>query len=477
MKRSAEKRAISVQRSAFKARFGVQRSGLRAICLSLALLCGLMTGFLSGEAQAQSGKIVVLHLDDTIQPISADYVKRGLDRAAEMHAQAVLVEMNTPGGLLDSMRQMVTDILASPVPVIVYVAPAGSRAGSAGFFIMEAADIAAMAPGTEAGAAHPVIEVGSVSDTMKEKILNDALAFLRSYVSLRGRDVNAAQDAVTNSKSYTDDEAQKLNLIDVIAPSESVLLNAIDGRTVKRFNGTTQVLHTRGAELVSVDRDLRERIMDQLMDPNVAVLILLAGALLIYLEFHVPGTIIPGALGTLMVLLALFSLNLLPVRYTALALIVCALILMVLEAKFPSHGVLALSGTVALVLGLLTLVAGPIPQMRVQYATAIAAGLAFGSITSLLAWLALRARRNKVMVGPEALVGAVGVAQQALAPQGQILVHGEIWQAESASAVAAGEQVRVRSVRGLTLLVEPLSPMDASNGHPVGAKVREGVSA
>ena len=423
---------------------------------ALAVLVCLPVLLIPGSARAQSGKIVVLHLDDTIQPISADYVKRGLDRAAEMHAEAVLVEMNTPGGLLDSMRQMVSDILASPVPVIVYVAPAGSRAGSAGFFIMEAADIAAMAPGTEAGAAHPVVEVGNVSDTMKEKILNDALAFLRSYVSLRGRDVNAAQDAVTNSKSYTDNEAQKLNLIDVIAPNVPALLTAIDGRTVKRFNGTTQMLHTRGAELVNVDPDLRERIMDQLMDPNVAVLILLTGALLIYLEFHIPGTIIPGALGTLMVLLALFSLNLLPVRYTALALIVCALILMVLEAKFPSHGVLALSGTVALVLGLLTLVAGPIPQMRVQYATAISAGLAFGSITTLLAWLALRARRNKVMIGPEALVGAVGVAQQAIAPQGQILVHGELWLAEAASPVTAGEQVRVRAVQGLTLLVEPI---------------------
>jgi len=446
MKRSAKGRASGEQRPVFHG----------FLFRALAVLVCLPVLLIPGSARAQSGKIVVLHLDDTIQPISADYVKRGLDRAAEMHAEAVLVEMNTPGGLLDSMRQMVSDILASPVPVIVYVAPAGSRAGSAGFFIMEAADIAAMAPGTEAGAAHPVVEVGNVSDTMKEKILNDALAFLRSYVSLRGRDVNAAQDAVTNSKSYTDNEAQKLNLIDVIAPNVPALLTAIDGRTVKRFNGTTQMLHTRGAELVNVDPDLRERIMDQLMDPNVAVLILLTGALLIYLEFHIPGTIIPGALGTLMVLLALFSLNLLPVRYTALALIVCALILMVLEAKFPSHGVLALSGTVALVLGLLTLVAGPIPQMRVQYATAISAGLAFGSITTLLAWLALRARRNKVMIGPEALVGAVGVAQQAIAPQGQILVHGELWLAEAASPVTAGEQVRVRAVQGLTLLVEPI---------------------
>jgi membrane-bound serine protease (ClpP class) len=234
------------------------------------------------------------------------------------------------------------------------------------------------------------------------------------------------------------------------------LLNAIDGRTVKRFSGASQVLHTRGATLISVDENTRERIMDRLMDPNLAVLILLAGGLLIYLEFHVPGTIIPGALGTLMVLLALFSLNLLPVRYTALALIICALILMVLEAKFPSHGVLATCGTIALVLGMLTLVAGPIPQMRVQLWTALAAGGAFGLITAVLVRLAVQARRNKGLIGPEALLGAVGVAQQPIAPQGQILVHGELWLAESPSPVAAGEPVRVRAVEGLTLLVEPV---------------------
>ena len=406
-------------------------------------------------ARAQS-RVVVLHLDDTIQPISADYLKRGLDRAAEMHAEAVIVELNTPGGLLESTRAMVGDILASPSPVIVYVDPSGSRAGSAGFFIMESADIAAMAPGTNAGAAHPVVEMGNIDDVMKQKILNDALAFLRSYVSLRGRNVDAAQDAVTNSKSYTDTEARQLKLIDVVAPNEQDLLNAIDGRTVKRFSGTSQVLHTRGASLISVDENTRERIMDRLMDPNLAVLILLAGGLLIYLEFHVPGTIIPGALGTLMVLLALFSLNLLPVRYTALALIICALILMVLEAKFPSHGVLATCGTIALVLGMLTLVAGPIPQMRVQLWTALAAGGAFGLITAVLVRLAVQAQRNKTVIGPEALLGALGVAQQPIAPQGQILVHGELWLAESPSPVAAGEPVRVRAVEGLTLLVEPV---------------------
>ncbi len=319
---------------------------------------------------------------------------------------------------------------------------------------MEAADVAAMAPGTNAGAAHPVVEMGKIDDTMKQKILNDTLAFLRSYVSARGRNVDAAQDAVQNSKSYTNQEAQQLHLIDLVAADDRSLLDAIDGRTIKRFNGASQVLHTRGTTMVAVDLTLREEIMDRLMDPNLAVLILLAGALLIYLEFNTPGTIIPGALGTLLVLLALFSLNLLPVRYTSLALIVGAIILMVMEAKFPSHGILAAAGTVALVLGTLTLVAGPIPEMRVQFATAVATGLAFGLITTFLVRIALIARRNKVVAGPEAMVGVIGVAQEQLAPRGQILVHGELWLAESAAPVAAGESVRVRAVDGLKLLVE-----------------------
>ncbi|HEX3662368.1 MAG TPA: nodulation protein NfeD [Acidobacteriaceae bacterium] len=433
---------------------GHRHHGPLFVLLLVLLFLLAVLGPCTVRVAAQTNQVVVLHLDDTIQPISQDYLKRGLDKAAQIHAQAVLVEMDTPGGLLDSMRGMVGDILASPVPVIVYVAPAGSRAGSAGFFIMESADIAAMAPGTEAGAAHPVVEMGSVSDTMKEKILNDALAFLRSYVSVRGRDVAAAQEAVSHSKSYTATEAQQLHLIDVIAPNPATLLADVDGRTVKRFNGAEETLHTKDAALVDVGPTIREEIMDRLMDPNLAVLILLAGALLIYMEFNTPGTIIPGALGTLLVLLALFSLNLLPVRYTSLALIAGALVLMVLEAKFPSHGVLALTGTVALILGTLTLVAGPIPEMRVQLATAIATGLAFGLITTFLVRIAWRARRNKVMVGPEALVGAVGIAQQELVPQGQILVHGELWVALADAPVAAGERVRVRGVEGLKLLVE-----------------------
>jgi membrane-bound serine protease (ClpP class) len=404
---------------------------------------------------AEQPRVIVLHLDDTIQPVSADYLARGLDLAAAQHASAVLIELDTPGGLLDSMRQIVGKVLASPVPVIVYVAPSGSRAGSAGFFLLEAADVAAMAPGSNAGAAHPVMMGGAkLDDTMKQKLENDTAAFLRSYVARRGRNVTAAEDAVRASKSYSDKEAQQLNLIDVIAPDETALLTMLDGRTITRFDGSKVVLHTRDAQLVAVNPTLREKILDRLTDPNLAVMVLVLGGLLIYVEFNTPGTIVPGTLGTILVLIALFALNLLPVRYTSVMLLVAAFVLLILEAHFATHGVLAGAGILALVFGALTLVDGPIPELRVHLATALSAGLAFGLITVFLLRLALRARRSKSRTGVDAMIGQIAVVIQPLAPSGQVMVNGEIWEAESATPAAPGERVRVRELRDLTLLVE-----------------------
>ncbi len=421
----------------------------------LTLLILSLAPFLAPFCHAAPPQVVVLHLDDTIQPISDEYLVRGLKRAEELHAEAVLIELNTPGGLLETTRDMVRQILDSAIPVIVYVAPSGSRAGSAGFFILEAADIAAMAPGTNAGASHPVIEGGGQIDpVMKQKMENDTTAFLRSFVARRNRNTSAAEDAVLNSKSYTEQEALKLNLITLVATNDRDLLDAVGGKTITRFNGSSTTLDTKGAELVVVDPVLRERLLDKLTDPNLAVLLLIIGGLLIYLEFNAPGTIVPGALGTLLVLISLFSLNLLPIRYTAVMLIVGALALLVLEAKFASHGVLAGTGTVCLVFGLLTLVDGPIPELRVHPATAIAAGAAFGLITLFVVRLAIRARRNKSLVGVDALIGQTAVAQQPLSPSGQVLVHGELWQAESPVPIAPGEKVQVRAVRNLTLLVD-----------------------
>ena len=254
---------------------------------------------------AESRPVVVeLPLHDTIQPISAAYLKRGLRHAADIHAQAVLVEIGTPGGLLTSTRVMVTAIEQSEVPVIVYVAPSGSRAASAGFFILESADIAAMAPGTNTGASHPILEGQKMDPILKQKIENDAMAFLRSYVSRRGRNVDAAQDAVLKSKSYTDQEALNLKLIDVISPDIPSLLNHLNGTTVTRFSGAKQALHIQDANVEVLPPSTRERILGALTDPNLAVLLLIFGGLLIYMEFNAPGTIVPGALGTLLVLIS-----------------------------------------------------------------------------------------------------------------------------------------------------------------------------
>jgi membrane-bound serine protease (ClpP class) len=427
---------------------------LRAVShalLLLLLLCGM-------RAQAAQPVVVVLRLDDTIQPISEDYFNRALDHAADIHANALLVELNTPGGLLSTMRSMMGRIGTSPVPVILYVAPQGARAGSAGFFLLEAADVAAMAPGTNAGASHPVVEGAKLDDTMKQKLENDTAALLRSYTAQRGRNPQAAEDAVRNSKSYTDQEAKQLGLIDLIAPDRDTLLRDIDGRTITRMNGAKMVLHTKDATLDTVQPTLRDRVLDRLMNPDLAVLMLVIGGLLIYLEFNAPGTIVPGALGTLLVLLSLFALNLLPVHYTAVMLLLAAAVLMVLEVKFTSHGVLALAGIVCLVLGMLTLVAGPVPEMRVHASTAVAAGVAFGLITVFLVRLAVRARRNKSIMGIDALLGQIAVVVKPLEPTGQVLVHGELWEAHSPTPVPRDARVRVTAISGLTLTVEPLPP-------------------
>lgn len=405
--------------------------------------------------------VVVLHLHDTIQPVSEGYLARGLDEAAAQHASAVVIALDTPGGLLTSMRAMTSKILASPVPVIVWVGPTGARAGSAGFFLLEAADIAAMAPGTNAGAAHPVVEGAKLDDTMKMKLENDTAAFLRSYTSRRGRNPSAAEEAVRQSKSYTEKEAQDLGLIDVVASDIPSLLNQVDGRTVTRFDGSKAALHTRDARLENIDPTVREELLDHLMDPNLAVLILVLGGLLIYIEFNAPGTIIPGALGTLLVLLSLFALNLLPLHYASGLLLIAGFALMLLEAKFTSHGVLAFAGIVCLVFGTLTLVNGPIPELRVRLSTALATGIGFGVITVFLVRIAVLARRNKSLLGVDTLIGQIAVASDPIgpgSPHGQVFIHGELWQAHSAAPIRQGESVRVTARSGLLLYVEPVSP-------------------
>jgi membrane-bound serine protease (ClpP class) len=428
-----------------------------------ALLIGLIAAFgLSAPARAQQPFVDKFVLSDTIQPVTASELDRAIARANSDGAHALLVELNTPGGLLDSTRIMAGAILSSRVPVIVYVAPEGGRAGSAGFFLLEAADIAAMAPGTNAGAAHPVAELGPQPDaTMSQKIENDAEAFLRSYVTRRGRNAVAAEDAVHSSHSYTAQEALDQHLIDLIASNDAELLAALDGRTITRLDGGKLTLHLAGARIELVQPTVREELLGWLINPNIALLLLVCGALLIYLEFNVPGTIVPGALGTLMVLLSVFALNLLPIHYTAVLLLVAALVFILLEAKFGGHGALAIAGIVCLTFGMLTLVAAPVPEMAVSPWVALSVSAAFGCITVFLVRLATRARRMKSRLGPSALVGCQATAMEALAPEGHVLVEGEIWNAFSTESVPAGSPVRVVGLENYQLRVEPLQPQSS----------------
>jgi membrane-bound serine protease (ClpP class) len=433
---------------------------VRMLGLPVGLFCaaGLIVAALAPQVQAEQPIVDKLVLNDTIQPVSAGELDRAIAQANADGAQALLVEMNTPGGMLDSMRAMIGAILNSRVPVIVYVGPAGARAGSAGFYLLESADVAAMAPGTNAGAAHVVSELGKIDDTEMQKIENDAEALLRSYVSKRGRNAEAAAAAAASSRSYTAEEALDQHLIDVIANNDAALLASLDGRTITRNDGSKLTLHLAGARIDLIKPTLREQLLGWLVNPNVALLMLVGGALLIYLEFNTPGTIVPGALGTLMVLLAIFGLDLLPIRYTALLLLVAALALLLLEAKFGGHGALAIAGIVCLTFGTLTLVAAPVPEMSISPAVAFSVSAAFGIITVFLVRLAVRARRMKSKLGIDALIGRIARAMEPLTPEGHVLVEGEIWQAVASEPVAAGVLLRVVGHAQYLLRVTPAEP-------------------
>jgi len=399
--------------------------------LHLLPVCSLLIAF----SAAASGQVLKIVLHDTIHPITDEYVGRALATAERNKDQAVLIELNTPGGLLESTRDIIEKIIASPVPVIIYVTPSGSRAASAGFFILEAADVAAMAPGTNTGAAHPVtLGGGKIDDVMKQKMENDSAALMRSVVSKRGRNVGIAESAVRESKSFTDQEALSQKLIDYIASNEEELFKQIDGKAIKRFNGQTITLKLTGQAILPFEMTLKQRILAFIMDPNIAFILLAIGALALYAEFNHPGAVLPGTVGVVFILLAAFALNLLPTRFAALALIVGAFVLFALEAKLASHGVLTVGGIVLLTLGALMLV------MRI----------------------AMKARRNKVVTGAQGIVGEVGVAQSALTPQGKVFVHGELWDAVSSVDVAAGRKVVVRGVEGLHLHVDPVPVLEGS---------------
>lgn len=401
-----------------------------------------------------SPKVVAVDVDGMIGPITVEILGHALDQAHQENASALLLRLNTPGGLMDSSREITSKLVASPVPVIAYVTPSGGRAASAGFFLLQAADVAAMAPGTNTGASSPVLLGQTMDEVMRKKVENDASAWLRSIVTKRGHNAELAEKTIREAKSFSEKEALDDRLIDVIAPDERQLLAQIDGRTITHFDGKTDTLHTAGAEVVQYRPSARERIVDAVSDPNVGFILLALGALGIYAEFSAPGLVFPGVIGGILALLGLSSLAVLPINWIGVALLILGASLFVFEAKYTSHGILGIGGTAAMVLGALLLINGP-PEVKIRLSTALAVSVPFALITMFLMTLAIKARRNKPIMNDGGLLDEIGEARTALAPSGKVFVRGEYWDAESSAPVETGAQVRVVGIEGFKLRVEP----------------------
>jgi membrane-bound serine protease (ClpP class) len=406
--------------------------------------------------RAVSADVLKIVVDDSIHPVVTERIARAIHDAERTHADAVLIELRTPGGLVTATIDIVHEILSSSVPVIVYVSPAGNRAASAGFYILEAADVAAMAPGTNTGAAHPVIGGATMDPVLKDKLENDAAAHLRSYSGKRGRNVEVAESAVRQSKSFSADEALSQHLIDYVAKDENDLFRQLEGKTITRFDGSKTVLHLAGKAVIVQEPTLKQEILSFMMNPSIIFIIFSIGVLSIFVEFNHPGAVIPGVIGFVAVLLSLYTLNFLPFRSIAIVLIVASFVMFILEAKIQTHGIIGAGGIVLMVLGALLLVDGPIPQMRVQLWAALAVAIPIGAITIFLMSIALRARRNKVVTGEQGMIGAVAIVCAPLTPSGKVFVQGELWDAVSPANVEAGSRVVVRKVENLVLHVEPV---------------------
>jgi len=455
-------------------------SGSRTIFFLLSIVSLIVASiFACGQpANAQTSRssnsgsrprVIELRIGDEIEPILAEYIDGGITDAAQQHATLVLITMDTPGGLSTSMEDIIQHILASPVPVVVYVSPAGARGASAGFFILLSADVAAMAPGTHAGAASPLVAIGGVplniDETLKKKILNDATAFLRSYAAKRGRNVEVAETAVTDGKAFTETEALNNKLIDLIANSREDLLAKLNGQTIKRFDGSETHLNLNNPEIVSVEMSARQRFLSRVVQPDVFFILLIAGVLGLYVEFTHPGMIAPGVIGAIALVLALFAMHILPVNFAGLLLIIVALGLFILEAKYTSHGVLAAGGIIAMLLGAFMLIRSPMTGAGVSFGVALGVTVPAAAVTIFLMRLVLRSRSWKQSTGKEELLGERAEVTEPLAPvsgqaapgsfQGMVRLRGELWRAVAPVPIPAGAQVRVVGVTGLTVYVTP----------------------
>jgi membrane-bound serine protease (ClpP class) len=423
--------------------------------LILTLCCTAALGQTTETTSAP--KIVQIDLADIVHPVSAAYVKDGLKHAGDIGARAVILRLDTPGGLVDSMRDIVEGILSSPVPVITWVGPNGARAASAGFFILLAGDVAVMAPGTNSGAAHPVTATGQkIEDVMEKKVVSDASAYLRSYTAKRGRNAQLAELGVTESRSFTGEEALKDNLIDAVISDVNGIIERYDGKEIRRFDDRPETFHLHGATVESFEMSPRQRILSRVLDPNLALILALAGLLGLYVEVTHPGMVLPGVIGGISLILALFAFNMLPVNWAGAALILLAIVLFVLEATVTSHGILALGGIVAMIAGGLMLVEGPIPQLRIHFSTTLAVAIPLAVITVLLVRLVYLSHRRKSITGEQGMIGEEGTAKTDVHNDGKVLVHGEYWNASSNRPIPAGTRVRVVRVQGLKIEVEAI---------------------
>lgn len=402
-------------------------------------------------------KVISINVNESINPSSAEYIQQGIETAEKENAECLVINLNTPGGLLTSTREIVTNIMQSKVPVIVYISPSGAHAGSAGTFITLASNIAAMAPGTNIGAAHPVTLEGKMDAVMTEKVTNDASAFIRTIAEKRDRNIQWADDAVRNSVSITEQEALEKNVINIVAVNEKDLLNQVDGKQVQTSNGA-KTLHTKNATVEDLEMGFFQKVLSRLSDPNIAYIIMMLGFFGLLFELFNPGAIFPGIVGVICLILAFYSMSSMPVNYAGLALIIFGIILYLLEVKIVSHGMLAIGGTVSVLLGSLFLFRSSPTNNFVSLSYTVIFSVT--AVTALffifLVTMGLRAQRTKPVSGVNAMIGQTAVTLTALDPSGQVSVIGEIWRAVSLSdTINANEKVIIKEIKELTLYVEP----------------------
>jgi membrane-bound serine protease (ClpP class) len=397
-----------------------------------------------------ASSILKITVDAPIHPITSEYIRDTIDQAERENASLVIITLNTPGGLDSSMREIIERILSSKVPVAAYVSPSGGRAASAGFFISIACDIFAMSPGTSTGAAHPVgvsITGQSMDETMADKVTQDAAAYIKTLAEKRGRNVQLAEDAVRKSSSYTEEEALEGNLIDLIAKNEQEIIDFFDGQLLKRFNDEEEILDLKDEAIIDIPMSARQKFLITISNPNLAYILLMLGLLGLYFEFSNPGSILPGVLGGIFLLLAIFSFQILPINYVGLMLILLAIGLFILEIKIQSYGILTVGGIAAMVIGSIMLIDTTIPELRPSLKFIIPVAVGLSLIFIFLIVIAIRAQMNRIHTGKEGLVGEIGMAQSDLKPEGKVFVHGELWNAEATENIKKGTKVKVLEVK------------------------------